>query len=126
MHRGKNSDGLYEIWVYSSTSTKEILNNPNLIIHEIGHAFYWAAGGFIKGSSVGERNGFFGPYYQWQFGHDSPGDLGTEIFADMFLGWVYGKWELKPGTQYLSINGAEKSAYMDKYMPMMINKALGR
>jgi len=126
MHRDQNANGLYEIWVYSSTSTQEITSHPNLIVHEIGHAFYWAAGGYIEGSSVGDRNGFYGPHYQWQFGQDSQGDLGTEIFADMFLGWVYGKWEPGELPSGLSINGQYKSDYMDKYMPLMINKAVGR
>lgn len=113
---------------YNTTSEQEILTHPNLIIHEIGHAFYVAAGGFVAGSAVGGRNGFFAGRYTWQFGadYDDPTTNNKEIFADMFLGWVYGKWELKPGSSFLSDNGAAKSAYMDKYMPLMINKAIGR
>jgi hypothetical protein len=81
----------------------------------------------FAGSSVGDRNGFYGGYYQWQFGQDSDGDNGIEIFADMFLGWVYGKWEVdRSRASGLSVNGENKSAYMDKYMPLMINKAIGR
>jgi len=117
MYVDKNANGRHEIWVFSSTSAKEVIDHPRLIVHEIGHAFYNATGGYVEGSSVGDRNGFFGPYYEWQFGHDSENDLGTEIFADMLVGWVYGKWELRPGTSVLSENGAAKSAYMDKYMP---------
>jgi hypothetical protein len=125
------SRSVNEIWIFDSAGGKNmndvIVSHPNLIVHELGHSFYKAAGGYIAGSSVGDRNGFYGGYYQWQFGQDSDGDNGIEIFADMFLGWVYGKWEVdRSRASGLSVNGENKSAYMDKYMPLMINKAIGR
>ena len=115
------------IAIYSNTTTQDILEHPNLIVHEIGHVFLAAAGNIIHGS-LGGRNGFFAGRWTWQLGADYA-DATTnnkEIFADMFVGWVYGKWQLERGSTSLSGNGAAKSAYMDKYMPLMINKAIGR
>ncbi len=43
----------------------------------------------------------------------------------MFLGWFYGKWKLGNLPSGLSINGQPKSAYMDKYMPLLI-RLIGR
>jgi RHS repeat-associated protein len=120
--RGK-INGHYEIWVYHTASEQEILNHPNLIVHEIGHAFQRAAGGLIGGSDVGDRNGFYGPRFSWQFGLD---DSNNEIFADMFVGWVFGKWESGNLPGGFSINGQAKSDYMNKYMPLMIDGATGR
>lgn len=89
------------------------------------NAFQVAAGGLIEGSSVDGGNGFYDSRFswQWQFGLN---DSEMEIFADMFLGWVYGKWEPGKLPSGLSINGQYKSDYMNKYMPLMINKVVGR
>jgi hypothetical protein len=100
-HRGRNANGQYEIWVYSSTSTKEIVEHPRLIAHEIGHAFHRAikdAGlslpiNSMSTAGVDNREGFAGREYSWQLSVDmAPG----EIYADMFVGWVYGRWETSP------------------------------
>ena len=72
---------------------------------------------------LGDRNGFYGPRFSWQFGLD---DSNNEIFADMFVGWVFGKWESGNLPGGFSINGQAKSDYMNKYMPLMIDGATGR
>jgi hypothetical protein len=55
------------------------------------------------------RNGFYGPPDSWQLSTDM-GD--TEIFADMFVGWVYGKWEPGPGPGGLTAAAVSKATFM--------------
>ena len=114
------------IAIYSNTSTADILSFSRVLVHEIGHKFYWDAGGFIDGSSVGGRNGFHGGLGSWQFAtnYAEPGRNDREIFADMFVGWVYGKWEEGNTPTGLSVDGNQKKEYMDKYMPIMVGNAL--
>jgi len=108
-HRGRNAQGSYEIWIYSTTSSQEILSHPLLIVHEIGHAFA-AATGINAGSVItndllrpinsdgiidyadNQYYGYAGPHFKWQFGTDSNNRQGEEL-ADMFVGWVYNTWE---------------------------------
>jgi uncharacterized protein RhaS with RHS repeats len=114
------------IAIYSNTSIEELLQYSKVFVHELGHYFYWEAGRFVEGSSVGGRNGFFGGLGSWQFATDyaEPGRNDREIFADMFVGWVYGKWEPGGTPTGLSVDGNQKKDYMDTYMPIMIGNAL--
>ena len=109
-HRGRVDGTHYEIWVYSSTSSNDLLNHPLLFTHEIGHAFDAARGidagsvvptdllrpinsdGIVGTDSNGGNYGYFGSHYRWQFGRD-PNNRAGEEFADMFVGWVYNRWE---------------------------------
>jgi RHS repeat-associated protein len=67
---------------------------PQLIVHELGHAFNSRAGGgpvshvanYDGGSLLVRPDGFVRGY---SFGQDVSG---SEIFADMFVGWVFGQW----------------------------------
>jgi RHS repeat-associated protein len=110
MHQGKLDGSHYEIWVYKNTITNTIINHPLLFTHEMGHAFDVARGvdstgvvpndllrpvngdGVIGTDANGANYGYAGPHYQWQFGRDANNRAGEE-FADMFVGWVYNRWE---------------------------------
>ena len=45
-----------------------------------------------------------------------------EHFADMFLGWVYNKWEIDPTTGQLTQMGASRSSFMNLHMREWIGK----
>jgi hypothetical protein len=118
-HRGKNANGQYEIWVYSSTDTKEIVDHPRLIVHEIGHAFHRAikdAGlplpiNSMSAAGVDNREGFAGLEYSWQLSVDN---AAGEIYADMFVGWVYGRWGTSPYTGDLTEEANKKRQFMTR------------
>lgn len=129
-HRGKVDGTHYEIWVYSSTSANDVINHPLLFTHEIGHAFDAARGidansvipsdllrpvnsdGIVGTDANGEYYGYFGPHYQWQFGRD-PNNHAGEEFADMFVGWVYNRWEGSAmGTQRQEFMNALMVSYL--------------
>jgi len=101
-----------EIWIFSNATSNDIATHPQLIVHELGHAFaqVGVARGFdwvYTGLSI-NRNGFYGPALSWQLSTDmSP----SEIYADMFLGWVYGKWEPGQLGKY-SLAGQSKAEFM--------------
>jgi hypothetical protein len=107
-----------------------------LVVHELGHAFYNGLGyggapfdgklqtcinpASIDGSSCLGRPTFYSgdpidPFYgfagggsDWQFGYYNT-DQYWEIFADMFLGWVYDRWGVGNG-------GVNRSTFMDTFM----------
>lgn len=128
----------YGIKVYSTTTTDEI--TKNLVIHELGHAFNNAVD--KKAQAVpahllrpiiqevdadgnvtyridhgDEKRGYFGymgKALEWQFGYGT--ELpGSEEFADMYLGWVYGQWEAK------SPLATARRKYMDEVMNNFLN-----
>jgi hypothetical protein len=57
----------------------------------------------------------------WQMHYSIGSDIYTEEFADMFLGWVFNKWEVNNQTHA----GTTRSDWMNEYMPgwvdMIIN-----
>jgi hypothetical protein len=102
-----------EIWIFSNATSNDITSHSQLIVHELGHAFSQegAARGFdwvYTGLSI-NRNGFYGPALSWQLSTDMSA---SEIYADMFLGWVYGKWEAGPQKGKYSIAGQDKAEFM--------------
>jgi hypothetical protein len=77
------------------------------------------------------NGGFYGSFLDWQFSRDAgpyevhnpdnPNDDTDgrgEIFADMFIGWVYSKWED-------SDLGDMRSNFMNYHMPIWIANAIG-
>lgn len=110
-HMNKQDGQHYEIWIFSTTSAEDLISHPYLIVHEIGHAFNAAVGGqpaySVPGSLFRPTNsegiigtdidgnfyGYHGAHFQWQFGKTAGDAQGGEEFADMFVGWTYGKWE---------------------------------
>jgi hypothetical protein len=73
------------------------LRQVNNVIHELGHAFNVRLGRTpenalaLHSDLLVRDKGFYGPAKNatWQQSRDSSP---SEIFADQFLGWTYGKW----------------------------------
>ena len=86
--------------------------------HEIGHAFHNAYGRWYPDGNVYNPSGFDQHYA------NRSSNAPEEIFADMFVGWVYGKWATDPLTAKLSDAGKAKSDYMQTYMPSLIHQAM--
>jgi len=126
-HRGRVDGEHFEIWFYSTTSPTDITSHPNLFVHEVGHAFDASIG--LDATSVIPANllrpfdsdgivgmeadglhyyGYYGPHYSWQFGRSANNRQGEE-FADMFVAWVYGRWEE-------SATGVAKRNFMNSLM----------
>jgi RHS repeat-associated protein len=102
-----------EIWIFSNATPNIISTHPQLIVHELGHGF--AQAGHVRGfdwvyAGVPEnRSGYYGPNYSWQLSTDM---AASEIYADMFLGWVYGKWDVNKKTGGFSPFGQQKAKFM--------------
>jgi RHS repeat-associated protein len=107
----------------------------NFIVHETGHLFdnalYAATNVQARNAVVGDlinydTDGAHGYYMmrndpsgeQWQFRGSNEN---YENFADMFLGWVYSKWEQDPsGNSRLTQMGQMRSDFMDTHMSRWI------
>jgi RHS repeat-associated protein len=95
----------YEIRIFG---TNWAASHPNLFVHELGHIYYnlhheefTPMGYSLRRPDYGNaRNGYYGfsgGRFDGQYAVVNLG-LDTEIFADMFLGWVYDEWTLNaPG-----------------------------
>jgi hypothetical protein len=110
-----------------ATLGKDPLRMTNLFIHEIGHAFDEAIeqeSATFPSKSVSSKyqneKGFAGGYEFWQF-HTKDNDV--EYFADMFIGWVYEKWDVSKGV--LTDPAKERRDFMDSRMPGWIVNAIG-
>ncbi len=122
--------GSHKIGIATFSAVSDLRSNNN-IVHELGHAFdnimneapvtwvgWWQSLRPIWVRQPGDRQrdyGFYRGEIEWSvaltdnlFG--SPG----EEFADMFLGWVYGRWST-------SRAGRSRSLFMNHYMPGWIN-----
>lgn len=64
-----------------------------------------------NGPGEGEHWGFAGGWATWQFGD---GDGAGELWADMFLGWVFDKWEA-------SSRGTNRQIYMNGTVSAYVN-----
>jgi hypothetical protein len=127
-----------EIWVYSNAPHSAagdfpatVGNRPEFSVHELGHAFenviLAAVGAKIGRNSlsatlVNRPNGFFqiGRFQQSQ-------DLGRgEIFADMFIGWVYDRWQTIDGLPNSPLRevGYARKRFMDSIMIDLIRAAI--
>ncbi len=117
------------------------LRKVNNVIHELGHAFNVRLGRIPENSvhaysiriggelwqldqkdSKEEGQGFyFGDILKYgtmtwiQSIQTSP----SEVFADMFIGWVYNKWEDSP-------QGEARKKFMNEYMRSWIRKAINQ
>lgn len=99
------------IWIFRNTTTDNLVRSSQIIAHEMGHNFDRIVGGKGKTSITsalwsrtiqGEKYGGFAGSRnkaEWQFsageGYDTSANIDGrgEIFADMFVGWVYNRWE---------------------------------
>ena len=136
-----------EIWIYANADEAEVSEYKMFAVHEIGHAFENALEGAL-GSKLGRdtlaktergdylcddlwvrhadgdpNGGFAGGQGVWQWNTGDGADYRHEIFADMFVGWVYGKWA-RNDSQALTPLGARRSSFMSSYMPGWIVDAI--
>jgi hypothetical protein len=65
----------------------------------------------FTGPKEGQYWGFAGGWGEWQFGHNGEDGYGEngELWADMFVGWTYDRWENTPRGEY-------RRAYMNARM----------
>jgi len=116
--RSKNEIIIYNLPGKGGITYNYVVTHPAVIVHEIGHSFDWANdewGSDVKDglSAAGllfrdHDIGFAGGMNIWQFSYlPTPG----EIFADMFVGWVYDKWGDVPDRRY----------YMTRMAPFIVN-----
>jgi len=76
------------------------------VVHELGHAFYHAAGNPLLGNAFSRdaliRNASYGDdealvWEQHPISMNKDGkDIPTELFADTFIAWTYGEWNKNP------------------------------
>ncbi len=114
---------------YTDKTGKYILDtkiSEQLAVHELGHSFENAitpTGGkppnsVLSSDMTGNRNGLKGPLWTWQQSEDI---TSKEIYADMFLGWVYDMW-YSGNNQALFDAGVDRMNFMNLYMPIWLNK----
>jgi hypothetical protein len=130
------------IYIFNNATNEDIATTPRFIVHEMGHVFenalYDVYGAKLGRLSITESlwwRGYAGSIYggfagdiplSWQFsrgegGYDDKGTEDTkddtdgrgEIFADMFVGWVYSRWEDNS-------KGLERSEHMNQRMDAWI------
>jgi hypothetical protein len=108
-----------------------VSNRPEFSVHELGHVFenvIFAAVGVKRGRNsippnlVNRPNGFF-QLRRFQQSQD-PGR--GEIFADMFIGWVYNRWETIDGSPISPLRdaGIARKKFMDGIMIDLIEAAM--
>ena len=127
-----------EIWVYDTEKTVgHVTHKIPWIVHELGHAFSHAVGGTTEDTQtfldnnpgvgrldeLGNNNytGYFdnkvnGSRY-WQQSYDM---AASEQFADMFIGWVYGQWQLDDYGN-MTPQGIAMSNFMNGNIPAWLN-----
>jgi RHS repeat-associated protein len=115
-----------KIYIYNNASTKNLVDYPKLLVHELGHVFEntLAQNGLPKlrwslPSDMWNREGFKPRYQGWQFGGD---DTNGEIFADMFVHWTYGEWA-RGISGALTASAAQKAGFMRDHMASSILSA---
>ena len=67
----------------------------------------------IDGTTYG---GFYDGFLDWQYSEADGADWRGEIVADMFIGWVYDRWENDP----VGI-GQQRANFMNENMPEYIS-----
>jgi len=129
----KRSAGL--IYVFQNVSSDTIVAHPRFIAHEMGHAFEEAVADNniikprwrlpvdllareIDGTDYG---GFYDGFLEWQYSEEDGADWRGEIFADMFIGWVYDRWE----NDAVGI-GQQRANFMNRNMPKLIWNIIAR
>jgi hypothetical protein len=92
--------------VFYSFLSKDSQWRKNNIVHELGHLFNGIHGGWpmsFAGNYAAERADLLRPVEGstvWQmhpvFDPTSPGLTNSEMFADMFVAWIYDAWNSNP------------------------------
>lgn len=124
--RSRNQIDLYSI------SDTYINRNPRLIVHELGHAFDNAlcdatVGCAGPGQNPGRNsldnslitnygdtgNGYNGYYHGHTYWQHRNEHTAGENFADMFVGWTYGRWWNDRGSYLVDLSD-EREAHMNQ------------
>lgn len=80
------------VLVYKEATPSKLVTHPRWFVHELGHAFSHTTGKQAERDvpeSLLIRNTFAGPLNVWQY--SSSVEQG-EVFADLFLAWVFDTW----------------------------------
>ena len=134
------------VWVFRNAphsvagdSPATVSNRPEFSVHELGHAFenvIFDALGRKKGRESlpakllirkridGINDGFF---QLGRFQQSSQDKSNGEIFADMFIGWVYDRWETLDASSPngpLTEFGLARKKFMDDIMMDLIEAAI--
>ena len=116
--------------IYNSNGESQITDVDTAdrwAVHELGHAFESRVNGSVGSwgyvrsqlpDNVLNRNGFAGAFNGWQ---QSRSDDRREIFADMFIGWAYGQWEISELTGSLTGDANRKAKFMATDMSIWVN-----
>ncbi len=129
----------HEIEVYTDAG---VISDPHWAVHELGHAFVNTGRGVLSDLEryrdgfdypdiyikfpdrpITPNNpngtwGFAGRRWDWQrsaLGRDS------EEFADMYLGWVYDKWEARVDGRW-TVHGQMRADFMDYGMSLWLDR----
>ena len=104
------SDSQINFWSMSNDMVKNV-------VHELGHAFYKAAGNPLLGNSFSRdaliRNASYagGEALVWEQHpismNDPKEDIPTELFGDTFIAWTYDTWNPDPDFA-LAVDNAQK------------------
>ena len=116
------------LYRYYTTRDGYILNtqiSEQLVVHELGHSFETAFDpsgknpphNTLSPGMIDNRNGLAGPLWIWQ---QSKEVNALEIFADMFPGWVYNKWDF---SNYKTEAQARQD-FMNLNMPGWLNQII--
>lgn len=102
------------VLVFETTTPTQLITHPRWFVHELGHAFSQANGDApeIAVSPNWSRDKLFaGPLNVWQF---SSSPTQNELFADLFLAWVYATWGTDP----------DGAAFMAEKMPLWLQRTI--
>jgi RHS repeat-associated protein len=112
-----NNPGKFIEYQYEANTT--II--PQLAIHELGHSFEsatvqngWKPRDILSYTDMtDDRDGLAYPLWAWQQSEEM---TAGEIFADMFIGWVYGMWDYKDHR----VDASTRSTFMEKFIPIWL------
>ena len=126
------------VWVHRNAphsaagdTPSTVSNRPQFSVHELGHVFENVIADAVgskkgrnslPGNLLNRDHGFF-PLKRFQ----QSKDLGRgEIFADMFIGWVYDHWQTIDGSpdSPLTDAGIARKKFMDDIMIDLIEAAI--
>lgn len=141
---GRNNIDVYTD-IVDADGVNRLVGDTHWAVHELGHSYVSAVGGFDlgnqrftlpslleylqgygfvdrpPGSAWDSTWGFAGGRWEWQ--RSSSGQA-SEEFADMYLGWVYGQWEMRGGV--MTRDGQQRADFMNFAMPFTVDLAIGR
>jgi hypothetical protein len=135
---------LIDVYIDSDIRPSQSESSYHWAVHELGHAFVQAVGsspvdtldnaikekddqGNLKYPHLGrpptgQSWGFAGPFSKWQ---NSEVDSAAEVFADMYTGWVYDRWEVdETASDGLSDDGRVRRNFMENHMSTWIEVAI--